>query len=69
LEGAPDKQNIFLGKIIERMTDLEEVLNKALVEISKADEALHFFKAFWNGPIYDSFNFNWIHRNFTMTNN
>jgi hypothetical protein len=55
---APNKQNIFLGKIIERTANLGEVFNEALIEVSKADEALYFFQAFENGPINNSFNLN-----------
>jgi hypothetical protein len=39
------------------MANFEEVLNEALVEVSKANEALYFFEAFGNGPINDGFNF------------
>jgi hypothetical protein len=61
LGGALDKWNIFLEKIVEKMANLEEVFNEASIEVSKADEALYFFEAFRNGPINNSFNFNWIH--------
>jgi hypothetical protein len=42
LREAPDKQNIFLKKIVERLADLREVFNKALIEVFEANEALHF---------------------------
>jgi hypothetical protein len=66
---TPDKRNIFLGKIVKGMANLGEVLNEVSVEVSKANEALYFFKTFRNGPINNDFNFNWVHRNFAMTNN
>jgi hypothetical protein len=66
---APDKWNIFLGEIVERAADLGEVFNKALIEVSKANKALYFFEAFEDGPINNSFNLDWIHRDFAMTDN
>jgi hypothetical protein len=66
LGGALDKQNIFLGKIMKRLANLGEVFNEALIEVGKANKALHFFKAFRDGPINDSFNLNWVHRDFPM---
>jgi hypothetical protein len=56
LREAPDKLNIFLGKIVERMANLGEVFNRASIKISKANEALYFFETFKNRPIDDSFN-------------
>jgi hypothetical protein len=56
LRRAPDKRDVFLGKIVEGMADLEEVFDEASIEVSKANEALYFFEAFRNGPIDDSFN-------------
>jgi hypothetical protein len=69
LRGAPDKWNIFLGKIMKEMADLGEVFNEVSVEVSKANEALYFFEAFRNRPINNSFNLDWVHRNFAITNN
>jgi hypothetical protein len=69
LERAPDKWNVFLGKIVKRMANLGEVFNKALVEVSKANEASHFFEAFKNRPINNGFNLDCIHRDFAMTDN
>jgi hypothetical protein len=66
---APDKWNIFLGKIVERLANLEEVFNKASVKVGKANQALHFFKAFRDGPINNSFNFDQVNRDFAMTDN
>jgi hypothetical protein len=56
LEGAPDKQNIFLRKIVKRSANLGEVFNKVSVKVGKADKASYFFEAFEDGPINDSFN-------------
>jgi hypothetical protein len=56
LEGALDKQNIFFRKIVEETADLEEVLNKALITVSKANKASYFFEVFRDGPIDNSFN-------------
>jgi hypothetical protein len=56
LGGAPDKRNIFLGKIVERAAYFGEVFDEASIEVSKANEALYFFEAFRNRPINDSFN-------------
>jgi hypothetical protein len=58
LEGAPDKRNVFLGKIVKEMANLGEVLDEVSVEVSKANEASYFFKTFGNGPINDGFNLN-----------
>jgi hypothetical protein len=69
LRGAPDKWNIFLGKIMKRTANLGEVFDEASVEVSKANEALYFFEAFRNRPINNGFNLDWIHRNFAMTDN
>jgi hypothetical protein len=69
LGGTLDKRNIFLGKIVEGTANLGEVFNEVLVEVSKADEALYFFEAFRNRPINDGFNFDWIYRDFAMTDN
>jgi hypothetical protein len=69
LEGAPDKQNIFLGKIVERMANLEEVFNEASVEVSKANKASYFFEAFRDRPINNGFNLNGVHRYLAMTDN
>jgi outer membrane receptor for monomeric catechols len=38
LRGAPNKQNIFLGKIVEGTADFGEVFNEALIEVGKANE-------------------------------
>jgi hypothetical protein len=57
LERTPDKQNIFFGKIVEGVADLREVFNEVLIEISKVNEALYFFEAFGDGPIYDGFKY------------
>jgi hypothetical protein len=67
LGGAPDKWNILLGKIMKRAANLREVFDEASIEVSKANEALYFFEAFRNGPINDSFNLNWVHRDFVIT--
>jgi hypothetical protein len=67
LGGALDKWNIFLGKIVKRTANLGEVFDEASIEVSKANEALYFFKAFRNGPINNSFNLDWVHRDFAMT--
>jgi hypothetical protein len=56
LRGAPDKRNVFFGKIVEETADLGEVFDEALIEVSKANEASYFFEAFENGPINDGFN-------------
>jgi hypothetical protein len=69
LGGAPDKRNIFLGKIMEEMTDFGEVFNEASIEVGKANEASYFFKAFRDGPIDNGFNLDWVHRDSAMTNN
>jgi hypothetical protein len=69
LERAPDKQNVFLRKIMKRMADLGEVFNEVSIEVCKANETLHIFKAFGNGPINDGFDFNWIYRDLAMTDN
>jgi hypothetical protein len=58
LRRTPDKWNIFFGKIMKRVANLREVFDEVSIEISKANEALHFFKAFGNGPINNGFNFN-----------
>jgi hypothetical protein len=67
LRGAPDKRNVFLEKIVEGMANLREVFDEMSVEVSKADKALYFFEAFRDGPVNDSFNLNWVHRDFAMT--
>jgi hypothetical protein len=59
LRRSSDKRNVFLEKIIERVANLGEVFN----------EALYFFETFRNRPINDSFNFNWVYRDFAMTDN
>jgi hypothetical protein len=69
LGGAPNKQNIFLGKIVERAADFGEVFDKASIEVSKANKALYVFKAFENRPINNGFNFDWVHRDLAMTDN
>jgi hypothetical protein len=69
LEGAPDKQNISLGKIVKEMANPGEVFNEVLIEISKANKASYFFEAFGNRPINDGFNLDWVHRDFAMTDN
>jgi hypothetical protein len=69
LRGTQDKWNIFLEKIVKKMTNLGEVFNKALVEVSKANKASYFFEAFGNRPINNGFNFDWVHRDFAMTDN
>jgi hypothetical protein len=69
LGGTPDKQNIFLEKIVEWTANLKEVFNEALVEVSKTNKASKFFKAFRDRPIYDGFNLHWVHRDFAMTDN
>jgi hypothetical protein len=69
LGGAPDKRNIFLGKIMKRAANLREVFDETLIEVSKANKALYFFEAFGDGPINDGFNFDWVHRDFAMTDN
>jgi hypothetical protein len=66
LEGVPDKQNVSLRKIVEKATNLGEVLDKASIEVGKANKALYFFEAFGNGPINNSFNFDRVHRDFTI---
>jgi hypothetical protein len=50
---APDKRNVFLGKIVKRTAYLGEVFDEASVEVSKANEASYFFEAFRNRPIND----------------
>jgi hypothetical protein len=50
------------------MANLEEVFNKVLVEISKANEALYFFKTFWNELVNNSFNLDWVYRDFAIFN-
>jgi hypothetical protein len=55
---APDKWNVFPRKIIKRVTDLGKVSDEVSIEVCETNEALHFFKAFKNGPIDDGFNFN-----------
>jgi hypothetical protein len=67
LGGAPDKRNVFLGKIMKGTTNLGEVFDEASVEVGKADKASHFFEVFGDGPINDGFNFDWVHRDFAMT--
>jgi hypothetical protein len=69
LGGASNKWNIFLGKIVKGTADLGEVFDETSIEVSKANEALYFFKAFRNRPIYHSFNLDWVHRDFAMTDN
>jgi hypothetical protein len=69
LGGALDKRNVFFGKIMERTADFGEVFNEVSIEVSKADEALYFFKVFRDGPIDNGFNFDWVHRDSAMTNN
>jgi hypothetical protein len=69
LGGAPDKWNVFLGKIVVGTANFREVFDETSVEVSKADEALYFFEAFRNGPINGSFNLDWVHRDFAMTDN
>jgi hypothetical protein len=69
LEGASDKRNIFFGKIMKGMADLGEVFDETSIEVSKATEALYFFEAFRNRPIYHGFNLDWVHRDFAMTDN
>jgi hypothetical protein len=64
---APDKRNVFLGKIVERLANLGEVFDEALVEVSKADKASYFFEVFGDRPIHDGFDFDWVHRDFAMT--
>jgi hypothetical protein len=54
---------------MEKTANLGEVFNKASVEISKANKASYFFEAFGNRPINDSFNLDWVHRDFTITDN
>jgi hypothetical protein len=66
---APDKWNVLLRKIVKRMANLREVFDEALVEVGKADETLYFFEAFEDRPINNSFNLDWIHRDFVMTDN
>jgi hypothetical protein len=41
---------------MKRTTNLGEVFDEVLVEVSKADEASYFFKAFRNRPVNNSFN-------------
>jgi hypothetical protein len=69
LRGASNKQNVFLGKIVKKTANLREVLDEASIEVSKANEALYFLEAFENRPINNSFNLDWIHRDFAMTDN
>jgi hypothetical protein len=69
LRGAPDKRNVFLEKIVERIANLREVFNEASIEVSKANEALYFFEAFRNRPINDGFNLDWVYRDFAITDN
>jgi hypothetical protein len=64
---ASDKWNIFLGKIVERAAYLGEVFDEASIEVGKPNEALYFFEVLGNGPINDGFNLDWVHRDFTMT--
>jgi hypothetical protein len=66
---APDKWNIFLRKIVKRAADFREVFDEASIEVSKANEALHFFEAFEDIPIDNGFNLDWVHGDFTMTDN
>jgi hypothetical protein len=58
LKRAPDKQNIFLRKFMERTADLREVFNEMSVEVGKTDKASYFFEIFRNGPINNGFNLN-----------
>ena len=37
---APDEGDIFLGEVVQRTTDLGEVLDETAVEVGKPDEAL-----------------------------
>jgi hypothetical protein len=64
LSGAPYKGHILLGKVVKWLAYLEEVLNKALVEIGKPNETPDFFEFHRWGPMLDGFNFNWIYGNF-----
>jgi hypothetical protein len=43
LGGAPDKLNVFLGKIVKGTANLGEVFDEASIKVSKANEALYFF--------------------------
>jgi hypothetical protein len=69
LGAAPNKQNVFLEKIVEGTADFEEVFDKVLVEVCKANEALHFFEAVGDGPVDNGFNFDWIHGDSAITDN
>ena len=40
-----------------------EISDKAMVEVDKAYESLHVSPVLRGGPIADSGNFNWVHRN------
>ena len=43
-----------------------EILDKVTVEIDEAYESLHVSLVLWGGPIADSGDFNWVHRNFVF---
>jgi len=45
-----------------------EISNKVMVEVDEAYESLLVSLVLWGGPIVDSSDFNWVHRNLVFQN-
>ena len=63
--GGPVPQEVFLGKVEERASDVGVVGDEALVEIGEAKERANIFHLGWSRPIRNSIEFNWVHGQLT----
>jgi hypothetical protein len=67
LSGAPYKGHIFLSEVVKWPAYLEEVLDKASVEIGKPYETSDFFEFCGRSPISNGLYLDWVYRNFAGT--
>jgi hypothetical protein len=67
LSGAPYKGHILLGKVVKWPAYLEEVLDKASVEIGKPNETPDFFEFYEWCPISDGLYLDQVYGNFART--
>ena len=61
LFSGPFKGGVLLGQVIEWVSNLGEVLDEAVVEVSKAQEPSYFSKVGWSCPVTDSLHFTRVH--------
>jgi hypothetical protein len=55
------KFGVILDEASVEVTESEEFLDEASVEVTESEEFLDVFYSFGSQPVFDGFEFNWVH--------